>query len=283
MEIKFQDVSFAYNPNTKLENKVLHNINITFTDGKVYGIVGKSGSGKSSFIQMINGLLLPTEGKIMVGKFKLDKNCKSKDLTQLRSNIGLVFQYPEDQFFCRTVKEEIEFGMKFFKIKLNVMGKQVKDALKIVNLDEEYLTRDPLTLSRGEMRKVALASVLAYNPKILVLDEPTVGLDDLGKKNLIKIIRKLKLRYNKTIIIVSHDTNFLLQISDCVCLLENGKVGMFSDKYSVLSDEKRMKLNNILVPDVLAFSNLVKKKKNIKLGFRDDINDLIKDIYRNVK
>lgn len=283
MEIKFKDVDFSYNGNTSIENKVLHNININFESGKIYGIIGKSGSGKSSLIELINGILIPTAGKISVGKFKIEPKSKQKNMKQLRSNVGIVFQYPEEQFFCHTVKEEIEFGMRNFGIKTNVISKQTIDALKIVDLTEDYLERDPLTLSHGEMRKIAFASILAYNPKIIVLDEPTVGLDDLGKKNLIKIIRKLKLRYDKTIIIVSHDTNFLLQIVDHVYLLEDGTIGLSGDKYTVLSNEERLKKNNILVPDILAFSNLVMKKKNIKLGYRDDINDLIKDIYRHVK
>lgn len=283
MEIKFKDVSFSYNANTSIENKVLDNINITFETGKVYGLIGKSGSGKTSLIQLINGLLLPTDGKIMLGKYKIDSRTKAKALKQLRSNVGIVFQNSEEQFFCHTVREEIEFGMINFEIKTDSIDKKAIDALKIVGLNETYLERNPLLLSHGEMRKVALASILVYNPKIIILDEPTIGLDDLGKKNLIKIIRKLKMRYNKTFIIVSHDTNFLLQIVDHVYLLENGVISLSGDKYAVLSNESVLKKNNISVPDILAFSNLVLKKKNIKLGFRDDINDLIKDIYRHVK
>lgn len=283
MEIKFKDVSFSYNANTSIENKVLDNINITFETGKVYGLIGKSGSGKTSLIQLINGLLLPTDGKIMLGKYKIDSRTKAKALKQLRSNVGIVFQNSEEQFFCHTVREEIEFGMINFEIKTDSIDKKAIDALKIVGLNETYLERNPLLLSHGEMRKVALASILVYNPKIIILDEPTIGLDDLGKKNLIKIIRKLKMRYNKTFIIVSHDTNFLLQIVDHVYLLENGVISLSGDKYTVLSNESVLKKNNISVPDILAFSNLVLRKKNIKLGFRDDINDLIKDIYRHVK
>lgn len=283
MEIKFKDVSFSYNANTSIENKVLDNINITFETGKVYGLIGKSGSGKTSLIQLINGLLLPTDGKIMLGKYKIDSRTKAKALKQLRSNVGIVFQNSEEQFFCHTVREEIEFGMINFEIKTDSIDKKAIDALKIVGLNETYLERNPLLLSHGEMRKVALASILVYNPKIIILDEPTIGLDDLGKKNLIKIIRKLKMRYNKTFIIVSHDTNFLLQIVEYVYLLENGVISLSGDKYTVLSNESVLKKNNISVPDILAFSNLVLRKKNIKLGFRDDINDLIKDIYRHVK
>lgn len=283
MEIKFKDVCFSYNSNTSLENKILDDININFETGKIYGLIGKSGSGKTTLIQLINGLLLPTDGKIMLGKSKIDSKTKKNSLKKIRSNVGIVFQNAEGQFFCHTVQEEIEFGMRNFDIKVDTIEKKAKDALKIVGLSNEYLLRNPLSLSQGEMRKVALATVLAYNPKIIILDEPTIGLDDLGKKNLLKLIRKLKLRYEKTFIIISHDTNFLLQIVDYVYLLEKGQITLAGDKYTVLGNEEVLKRNNIIVPDLLAFSNLVFKKKNIKLGYRDDINDLIKDIYRHVK
>lgn len=283
MEIKFCDVSFTYEQSNSIQNNILENINFTFESGNIYGIVGKSGSGKSTMMQMINGLLLPTSGKIMVGKYKLQNSSKPKSINQLRPNIGFVFQFPEEQFFCSTVSEEIQYGMKNFSIKVNVLDKQTSAALKMVGLNDEYLERDPFSLSHGEMRKVALASVLAYNPKIVILDEPTVGLDDNDKKLLIKIIRNLKLRYKKTVIIVSHDTDFLLKIVDQVLLLDKGKIVLSGDKYTVLSDEKVLKSANVKVPDILSFSNLVKRKKNIKIGYRDDINDLIKDIYRYVK
>ena len=283
MEIKFCDVNFSYNTSTSICNNILDNISFVFESGNIYGIVGKSGSGKTTLLQMINGLLLPTSGKIMVGKYKLQNNSKQKSIAQLRSNIGFVFQFPEEQFFCSTVREEIQYAMKNFNIKVNVLDKQTSDALKMVGLNDDYLDCDPFSLSHGEMRKVALASALAYNPKVLILDEPTIGLDDNGKKNLIKIIRNLKLRYKKTVIIVSHDTDFLLKITDQVILLDNGKITLSGDKYTVLSNEKMMKNCNVKVPDILAFSNLVKRKRNIKIGYRDDINDLIKDIYRYVK
>lgn len=283
MEIKFCNVGYIYNKDTNFSNSILNGIDFNFKKGKVYSIVGKSGSGKTTILELINGLIIPTSGHIDIGNFKFEENKRIRNINDLRVKIGLVFQFPEEQFFCNTVKKEIEFGISSFKYKISSIEKRIVDSLIMVGLDESYLNRDPLTLSHGEMRLVAIASILIFNPSIIMLDEPTIGLDAPSKKNLIRLIKMLKTRYNKTIIVVSHDTDLLLKISDEVSVLEDGKIVLTGDKYEVFSNEKILKRNNIKVPNLIKFSNLVKKKKNIKIGYRDEINDLIKDIYRYVK
>lgn len=283
MEIKFCNVGYIYNKDTNLSNSVLNGIDLNLKKGKIYSIVGKSGSGKTTILELINGLIMPTSGHIDIGSFKLEENKIIKNINDLRVKVGLVFQFPEEQFFCSTVKKEIEFGMSCFNYKTKSMSKRIVDALIMVGLDDSYLERDPLTLSHGEMRLVAIASILAFNPSVIVLDEPTIGLDAPSKKNLIRLIKLLKTRYNKTIIVVSHDTDLLLKISDEVSILEDGKIVLTGNKYDVFSNEKILKRNNIKVPDLIKFSNLVKNKRGIKIGYRDEINDLIKDIYRYVK
>lgn len=282
MEIKFNDVSYIYNENSPIKTEALKNINISIKEGKVNAIIGPSGSGKTTFVELITALLLPTDGTITIGNFILSKHSKLKNINELRFNIGLVFQFPEEQFFKATVKEEIEFGMKYFKYKIDIIEKRVIDALHMVELDETYLNRNPFTLSSGEQKKVAIASVLAFNPKIIILDEPTVGLDSKGKNNLIKLIRKLKMRYNKTIIIISHDVDLLYQISDYFILLNNGKLIKESRKEETFNDIKLLKENNIALPRVVEFINYVKEEKNKTLDDYDNINDLIKTVYRNV-
>ncbi len=283
MEVKYCNVGYIYNKKISNEHSVLDDINLDFESGKVYAIVGKCGSGKTTLIELINGVLLPTSGHIDISSYRLEQNNKIKDINSLRNKIGLVFQFPEEQFFANTVEREIEFALNCFNYKKSGIEKRIKDALIMVGLDESFLKRDPLSLSHGEKRLVAIASILVFNPKVIVLDEPTIGLDYVSRKNLLKIIRMLKNRYGKTIIVVSHDTDFLLKISDEVIVLEDGRVVLKGNKYDVFSNEKIMKKNNIKVPDIIEFSNLVKKKKNIKIGYRDEINDLIKDIYRYVK
>ena len=281
MEVKFNHVFYVYNEKTPLSKMVLGDINVTFKEGKITSIIGKSGSGKTTLIELINALIIPTKGNIQVGSRVISKTRKIKNINNLRYKIGLVFQVPEEQFFCKTVKEEIEFGMKYFNKSVKSIQKHISDALIMMGLDDTYLNRNPFTLSSGEMRKVAIASVLAFNPKVIILDEPTIGLDNKSKENLIKIIKLLKNRYKKTIIVVSNDTDLLLKISDHVILLDKGKIVLEGNKYDVFKQD--IEKYSLKRPKIIEFEQLVLEKKGIKIGYRDDINDLMKDVYRYVK
>ena len=281
MEVKFNHVFYVYNEKTPLSKMVLGDINATFKEGKINSIMGKSGSGKTTLIELINALIIPTKGNIQVGSRVISKTRKIKNINNLRYKIGLVFQVPEEQFFCKTVKEEIEFGMKYFNKSVKSIQKHISDALIMMGLDDSYLNRNPFTLSSGEMRKVAIASVLAFNPKVIILDEPTIGLDNKSKENLIKIIKLLKNRYKKTIIVVSNDTDLLLKISDHVILLDKGKIVLEGNKYDVFKQD--IEKYSLKRPKIIEFEQLVLEKKGIKIGYRDDINDLMKDVYRYVK
>lgn len=281
MEVKFNNVYYVYNEKTPLSKLVLGDINTTFKEGTINGIIGRSGSGKTTMVELINALILPTKGNVTVGSKVIRKTRKIKNINNLRYRIGLVFQFPEEQFFCKTVKEEIEFGMRYFKKTVKSIEKHVSDALLMVGLDDSYLTRNPYTLSSGEMRKVAIASILAFNPKIVILDEPTIGLDNSSKENLIKIIKLLKNRYHKTVIIVSNDTDMLHKISDHIVLLDKGKIVLEGSKYEVFKQD--IEKYGVKKPKIIEFEELVYKEKNIKIGYRDDINDLMKDVYRYVK
>jgi energy-coupling factor transport system ATP-binding protein len=284
MEIKFNNVSFSYNVKSPLEKEVLKDINIEIENGKITGLIGKSGSGKSTMVQLINALNFPTKGNLEVGTFIIDsKKRKIKKVNDLRVNIGLIFQFPEEQFFNMTVFEEISFGMKYFKFKTADIEKRVVNALKMVGLNKDYLYRNPFTLSSGEKRKIAIASILAYNPSIIILDEPTIGLDSISKKKLVELIRTLKNRYKKTIILVSHDVDLIHQISDKIIVLNDGKVVLDGNKYDVFKHEAELKKYGIKLPKAIEFSNLVYKKTGKKIGYRDDINDILKDVYRNAR
>ena len=242
MEIKFNNVYFSYNKNTPIENEVLKNINLDIKEGKISSIIGRSGSGKSTLVEMINALNIPSKGEVKINDFIItNKSKRIKNINDLRVNIGLIFQFPEEQFFNMTVYDEISFGMKYFNYKTKDIEKRVKDSLKMVGLNQNYINRNPFTLSNGEKRKVAFASILAFNPEVIILDEPTIGLDSISKKNLIILLRNLKTRYKKTIIIVSHDNDLIHKISDYIYVLDNGEIVVEGDKYTVFKDEEKLK------------------------------------------
>ena len=267
MEIELKNVDFTYEKINYEKKEVLKNINMKFEAGKITSIIGKSGSGKTTLLELIDNIIVPTKGEIII-----------EDVNK----IGFLFQFPEEQFFNQTVKKELEVILKLSDYKKNI-NKRIHDVLEMVNLSEDYLNKNPFNLSSGEKRKLALASVLILNPKIILLDEPTIGLDDKDKNEMIKLIRMLKNRYNKTIIIASHDMNFIHKITDYIYVLDNKKIIMEGDKYTIFKQEEKLNKIKIKVPNLISFSNKVLKIKKIKIGYRDDINDLIKDIYRYVK
>ncbi|MDD3821485.1 MAG: ATP-binding cassette domain-containing protein [Bacilli bacterium] len=282
MEIIFNEVSYTYNIKTSLAQKAIDTVSCKIPRGNITGIIGPTGSGKTTLIELITALLNPHEGYIKLNKFKIENNKQISNINNLRSKLGLMFQFPEEQFFQPTVKKELEFGMKYFNYKLPEIDKRINQALKMVGLDESYLERNPFELSHGEKRKVALASILVFNPKVVILDEPTVGLDNRNKKRLVKLIRRLKLIYHKTIIIVSHDVDLLYVLADYIVALNKGKLVTSGSKYDVFSQEELLTNNNIDIPKVANFTNKVLKRQKIKLGNYCEINDLIKAIYRHV-
>ena len=268
MEIKLENVSFSYNKINYTKKDILKNISTTFKEGEIYSIIGKSGVGKTTMAELIAGLLIPTEGKI---------------INQEAKQIGMVFQFPEEQFFNSTVNEELEIGMILNHYHTEEKEKRIISALRMVGLDESYLEKNPFKLSNGEKRLVAIAAVLIFNPKVIILDEPTIGLDENSKNTIIKLIRLLKKRYQKTIIIISHDMDFVHKLSDHIIVLYDKKIVLEGTKYEVFKQNNLLKKYGLKQPKVMEFSTKVLKKKNIKIGYRDEINDLIKDIYRYVK
>ncbi|HHT38046.1 MAG TPA: ATP-binding cassette domain-containing protein [Mollicutes bacterium] len=281
MAIEIKEVSYVYNENTPSSHTALKNINVTIEEEKVTGIIGKIGSGKTTLVELLNALLIPTKGEVKVAGFDIEKKMKPEDLKALRRKVGLVFQFPEDQFFNITVKEEVAFALKHFRYKSDRVHKQVLEALSMVGLDESYLNQNVFNLSTGEKRKVAIASILVFNPKIIILDEPTVGLDYNNKKKLLMLIKKLKNKYNKTIIIVSHDIDMLNIVADNIIVMDKGEVVISAPKNEVLKEDS-LKNHGLSLPKITEFIEIVATKKGIKLKNTTDIKDLIKDVYRHV-
>ncbi len=220
MEIVVKNVSYKIFNNTSLERTVLNNINLSIREGKVTAIMGTSGSGKSSLVQLIKGIISPTKGMVYIKG--------NNDLTT--EDIGFVFQNNEDQFIGNNLKEELGY----YNVKFNL--EKINNLLNEVGLNEQYLDIDISKLSSGELRKLALASILILDPKVIILDEPSIGLDSESKRKLIKLIKRLKNKYNKTIIIVSHDSEFIYDSSDYIFILDKGTLVYQATKNKLFKD-----------------------------------------------
>ena len=220
MAIQVKGLDFTYQPGTTSERHALRNVSLRVADGEFLAIVGASGSGKSTLAQHLNGAILPPPGKVFVNGLEAKKGISPVDLV---SNVGLVFQYPEHQLFAETVREEIAYGCRNLGFAEGTMVAASRRALDAVGLDTSYLSRSPFRLSGGEKRRVALASVLAMDPPILILDEPTVGLDRSGKAMIGSVLRSLH-REGKTIIVIGHDLAELRALAPRLVVMHRGAV-----------------------------------------------------------
>lgn len=280
MEVIFKDVSFSYNKGMPSEKKALENINLFLESNKIHGIIGPIGSGKSTLLELMNGITKPNEGEVIVGPYELNNKKNKFNFNKFRYDVGLVYQFPEKQFFSSTVGEEIAFSEKIYHTKGKDIKTKVKKVLKMVGLDESYMTRSPFSLNAGEKRRVAIASVLISNPKVLIMDEPTIGLDNNSKKRLMKLLLNLKNKYLKTIIIVTHDVDMLYEITDDVVVLNDGKVVISGNKAEIFSNVELLDKNNTPVPSIVRFEKKVYDKVGIDLGRVYNINDLVRSIAR---
>lgn len=278
MEVIFRNVNFSYNHDTKKEKQALKNINLCLESNLIHGIIGPIGSGKSTLLELMNGITKPTTGEIAVGKYDLHK--KNFNFNKFRYDVGLVYQFPEKQFFCNTVGEEVAFSEKLFEPKNKNIKNKVIKVLKMVGLDETYVKRSPFSLNGGEKRRVAIASVLISNPKLLIMDEPTIGLDNNSKKRLMKLLCTLKTKFLKTIIIVTHDVDMLYEIVDNVVVLNKGEVIKDGNKISVFSDVEFLDKNKTPVPNVVRVEKIIYDKTGIDLGYQPNMNSLVRSIVK---
>ena len=270
MSIAFRQVEHTYNPGTPFAYAALKGIDLEIEEGKVTAVIGETGSGKSTLVQHLNALLLPTNGEIEVcGKLIKSKE-KPKNLKELRRNVGLVFQFPEYQLFEETIEKDIIFGPTNFGMSEEEAKERAGKVLKLVGLDESYLERSPFELSGGQKRRVAIAGILAMEPDILVLDEPTAGLDPQGAKEMLELFKKFQ-ESGKTVIMVSHDMNHVLQYCDHVVVMNHGEVERYCDVDELFSERDYLESMSIDLPVITDFI----QELNMG-GFH--INPSIKDI-----
>lgn len=280
MEITFNNVTYKENVRTPLEKTYLKNFSYTFTSGKVYSIIGDSDSGKEKIGLLINAANKPLIGTIKIGKY-LNDGKYIKNINGLRMNVGYLKENPNEFLFNKIVKSELEFGLKYFKYKLNKKNIRISEALKLVGLNEEYLKRRIDSLNISEKKKVSLASILIFNPSVIIIEEPSIFLNYRDNEKLIILIKLLKDKYNKTIILISKDTNLSYKVSDEIILLNKGSI-VYAGNKSILEDEKVLNNINVDVPEIVKFIN-ISNKFDANLTYTSNILDLIKEVYRNAK
>ncbi|MCX4287538.1 MAG: energy-coupling factor transporter ATPase, partial [Clostridia bacterium] len=223
MSIVVKNLNFVYNPKSPFEKHALVDVNLTVDDGDFLAVIGHTGSGKSTFIQHLNGLIKLQDGVINVDG--IDLSLKKVDFKKLRGTVGMVFQYPEYQLFADTVYNDVAFGPKNLKLSKEEIDERVKEAISLVGLNFDYVSqKSPFELSGGEKRRVAIAGVIAMRPKILILDEPTAGLDPQGKKEILGLVTKLRQTTSPTIIMINHDMNEVARYATKVAVFDMGSV-----------------------------------------------------------
>lgn len=258
-EIKIRDLSFSYNG----KDEILKNINLDICSGEFIGIVGRSGSGKSTLLKFLNGLLRSDKGDIEILGRKIRKD--SKNLKEIRKNIGIVFQFSEDQFFENNILEDIMFAPKIFGMEKNEVERELENIKKILHLNQDILEKNIFQLSGGEKRRAAIGGIVVYSPKIIILDEPTIGLDSENKRSLMESLKKLN-REGKTIIIVSHDLDNMWDYVERVIYLNRGKIDFDGEKNNFLQHSQNMERNYKIIPKYIEvleknFSEIASCKK----------------------
>lgn len=260
MDIRFKQVGFAYQAGTPFEMRALHDISFSIEDGSYVAIIGHTGSGKSTILQHLNALLKPTEGVVELGEKTIDSTTGNKDLKPLRKKVGIVFQFPEAQLFEETVEKDIAFGPKNFGVSEEEALKIAAEVVKIVGLPEDVLKKSPFDLSGGQMRRVAIAGVLAMKPEVLVLDEPTAGLDPKGRFEMMEMFYKLHKEQNLTIVLVTHQMNDVSDYANHVVVIEAGSVVKEGAPKEVFDDASWLLEKQLGVPTTLAFVEKLKSK-----------------------
>jgi energy-coupling factor transport system ATP-binding protein len=264
MSIKFENVSYVYMKGSPYEKKALKNINLTIESGEFVGIIGHTGSGKSTLVQHLNGLLKPSEGSVAINGTRVE----GKNLKELRRQVGIVFQYPEHQLFEETVYKDIAFGPSKQGLTDDEIDARITDAIRALGLAEDILGKSPFELSGGQKRRVAIAGVLVMNPSVLVLDEPTAGLDPRGRDEIFNIITRLHHDRQITVVLVSHSMEDIAKLVDRVIVMSDGAIEMDGPVRRVFKEAERLESIGLSVPQI---TYLMKRLKNVVPDIRDDI------------
>ncbi|HET1878223.1 TPA: energy-coupling factor transporter ATPase [Streptococcus pneumoniae] len=252
MGIALENVNFTYQEGTPLASAALSDVSLTIEDGSYTALIGHTGSGKSTILQLLNGLLVPSQGSVRVFDTLITSTSKNKDIRQIRKQVGLVFQFAENQIFEETVLKDVAFGPQNFGVSEEDAVKTAREKLALVGIDESLFDRSPFELSGGQMRRVAIAGILAMEPTILVLDEPTAGLDPLGRKELMTLFKKLH-QSGMTIVLVTHLMDDVAEYANQVYVMEKGRLVKGGKPSDVFQDVVFMEEVQLGVPKITAF------------------------------
>lgn len=259
MPIKIKNLDHNYSSIGSRDVYALRNINVSINDGEFIGIIGHTGSGKTTFVQHLNGLLLPSSGTVEVDGVETSNDKQS--LKNIRKKVGLVFQYPENQLFEETIYKDIAFGPRNLGLDEKSIEKRVRESMELVHLDfEKYANKSPFEISGGQMRRVAIAGVIAMNPKYLVLDEPTAGLDPHGRDRILSMLAQLHKSGNITIIMVSHNMDEIARLASRIIIFSKGCIVADGTPKEVFSENNILKTTGLRVPQVMLLARKLKEK-----------------------
>ncbi|MBP2624127.1 energy-coupling factor transporter ATPase [Streptococcus oricebi] len=263
MGITLDDVSYSYQAGSPFEGPALFGVNLEIKKGSYTALIGHTGSGKSTILQLLNGLLIPSEGRVLVDQFEISAKSSNKNIKKLRKEVGLVFQFAESQLFAETVLQDVAFGPQNFGVSKSEAEKIAREKLALVGISEDLYERSPFELSGGQMRRVAIAGILAMEPKVLVLDEPTAGLDPAGRRELMDIFSTLHAQ-GMTIVLVTHLMDDVANFADQVYVMEKGRLVKSGSPYQVFQDVDFMEAIQLGVPKITKFAqNLQKRGLNL--------------------
>jgi energy-coupling factor transport system ATP-binding protein len=282
MAINFNQVGFTYQLNTPFATPGLHDVNFTMPEGKFTAVIGHTGSGKSTMVQHLDGLVIPTAGEITIGEQRIVPTTKPKELNQMRAHVGLVFQFPEAQLFEQTVLKDVMFGPKNFGASEAVAKASAEVALEKVGIARELYERSPFELSGGQMRRVAIAGVIAMSPDLLILDEPTAGLDPKGQQELMQLFTDLQKEKKMTVVLITHQMEYVAQYADHVVVFEHGTVVKAGAPADIFADEAWLREKQLDVPAAKQFADAL-SQKGVQLHDVLDIDQLADQLATQLK
>ena len=259
MGISLENVSYTYQSGTPFERRALFDMTVTIKDGSYTAFIGHTGSGKSTIMQLLNGLYLPTSGQVKVDDTIINSQSKNKEIKPIRKKVGLVFQFPESQLFAETVLKDIAFGPQNFGVSKEEAEQRALESLRLVGLSDELRDQNPFDLSGGQMRRVAIAGILAMQPDILVLDEPTAGLDPQGRKELMSLFKQLHLS-GITIVLVTHLMDDVADYATAVNVMEKGRLVLSGTPKDVFQKVAFLKEKQLGVPKITEFALQLQEK-----------------------